>query len=258
MTKPALRPLGFAVLAALALTGCSTTGSSRSPLAEDYAAALADPKRPEADRSRDAARKPGELLAFAQVRTGQQVGDFVMGGGYFTRILAAAVGPGGKVHAFQPGEFIAFRKQYAADQEGVVAAFTNVVAVGGSISAPRFTVPLDAIVTVQNFHDMYLKPFPADFGTKGSAALFAALKPGGVLVVVDHSAAAGSGTSQADSLHRIDRQAVVEALTKTGFKLEAESALYADPADSRTTNVFSPAIRGKTDQFALRFRKPRK
>jgi predicted methyltransferase len=181
-----------------------------------------------------------------------------MGGGYLTRIIAQAVGPQGKVEAFQPDEFIAFRKQYAADQATVAAAYPNIVAINGPFAAPRFTAPLDTIVTVQNFHDMYLKPFPAGTGARGSAALFAALKPGGVLVVVDHAAVAGSGTTMADSLHRIDRQAVIDALTGAGFKLEAESQLYADPADPRSANVFDPAIRGKTDQFALRFRKPGK
>ena len=117
-------------------------------------------------------------------------------------------------------------------------------------------VPLDAIVTVQNFHDLYLKPFPEGTGDKASAALFAALKPGGTLVVVDHSAADGSGTTLSDSLHRIDKAAVVAALTKAGFLLEAESDLYKRPEDPRTANVFDPAIRGKTDQFTLRFRKP--
>ena len=109
---------------------------------------------------------------------------------------------------------------------------------------------------MQNFHDLYLKPFPEGTGAKASAALFAALKPGGTLVLVDHSAVDGSGTSMADSLHRIDKAAVIAALTKVGFVLDAESDLYRRADDARTVNVFDPAIRGKTDQFALRFRKP--
>ena len=101
-----------------------------------------------------------------------------------------------------------------------------------------------------------MKPFAAGTGDKASAALFAALKPGGTLVVVDHKAADGSGTTLSDSLHRIDKAAVVDTLTKAGFKLEAESDLYRRPADPRSANVFDAAIRGKTDQFTLRFRKP--
>jgi predicted methyltransferase len=245
-----------ALLAPLLLSACAAY-SSADPTPASYAAALADPARSAADRERDAVRKPAELMAFAQIAPGEQVGDFVMGGGYLTRALAAAVGPTGKVHAFQPAEFIAFRKEYGTEQNDTVATRANIVAVGGRFEAPAFSVPLDTIVTVQNFHDLYLKPFPEGTGARGSAALFAALKPGGTLLVVDHSAADGSGTRDAHDLHRIDKAAVIAALTAAGFKLEAESDIYRQPADPRTANVFSPAIRGKTDQFMLRFRKPK-
>jgi predicted methyltransferase len=250
-----IRSLAVPFALALLLTGCAAD-SAAPPRGADYAAALADPARPATDRERDAARKPAELLAFAQVAPGEVVGDFVMGGGYVTRLLAAAVGAKGKVYAFQPAEFIAFKAQYGTDQAAVDAAYANVDAVGGAFAAPAFPAPLDTIITVQNFHDLYLKPFPEGTGAKASAALFAALKPGGTLVVVDHSAADGTGTTLSDSLHRIDKAAVVDALTKVGFKLEAESDLYRRADDPRTTNVFDPTIRGKTDQFALRFRKP--
>lgn len=245
-----------AVLIPLFLSGCAYGGSADATPAS-YAAALADPARPAADRERDGTRKPAELLAFAQIAPGEQVGDFVMGGGYLTRAIAAAVGPSGRVHAFQPAEFIAFRKEYGTEQSDTVASRANIVAVGGRFEAPAFSVPLDTIVTVQNFHDLYLKPFPEGTGARGSAALFAALKPGGTLLLVDHSAPDGSGTRDAHDLHRIDKAAGIAALTAAGFKLEAESDLYRQPADPRTANVFSPAIRGKTDQFMLRFRKPK-
>lgn len=247
-----IRPFTLALLLAVSATPLA----AKQTATPDYKAALADPARPAADRERDAARKPAELLAFAQVAPGEQVGDFVMGGGYVTRLLAAAVGPAGRVYAFQPAEFIAFKKQYGDDQAAVDAAYANVDAVAGSFAAPAFTTPLDTIVTVQNFHDLYLKPFAAGTDDKASAALFAALKPGGTLVVVDHKAADGSGTTLSDSLHRIDKAAVVDTLTKAGFKLEAESDLYKRTDDPHTANVFDAAIRGKTDQFALRFRKP--
>ena len=255
--------LGIALLATtfasplLAKPAAKAHPAAGHSAAAHYAAALADPARPATDKARDAARQPAQLLSFAQIDKGEKVGDFVIGGGYLTRILAAAVGPKGRVYAFQPAEFIAFRAQYGTDQKTVDEAYANIDAVAGPFAAPAFPVPLDTIVTVQNFHDLYLKPFPTDTGAKASAALFAALKPGGTLVVVDHSAKAGTGTSMADSLHRIDQAAVVAALTRAGFKLEATSALYALPADPRTTNVFDPSIRGKTDQFALRFRKPK-
>lgn len=246
-------PFGLALL----LTACapaSMTGSVPAP--GDYAAALADPARPAAERERDAARKPAELLAFAGVRPGMKVGDFVMGGGYLTRLLSAAVGPTGKVYAFQPAEFIAYRSAYGDEQRTVDSAYTNVDAVNGPFAAPPFPEPLDLIVTVQNFHDLYLNPFPQGTGTRASAALFAALKPGGTLVVVDHSAVEGSGTRDSDSLHRIDRAQVIAVLTGAGFQLDTETDLYARPADPRTANVFDESIRGMTDQFTLRFRKP--
>lgn len=245
----------LALIPLFMLSACAVN-SAPPPATANYAAALADPARPATDRERDAARKPAELLAFAQIAPGEQVGDFVMGGGYMSRAIAAAVGPTGRVHAFQPAEFIAFRKEYGTEQSDTVASRSNIVAVGGRFEAPAFTVPLDTIVTVQNFHDLYLKPFPEGTGARGSAALFAALKPGGTLVVVDHSAADGSGTRDAHELHRIDKAAVIAALTAAGFQLEAESDLYRQPADPRTANVFDPAIRGRTDQFTLRFRKP--
>lgn len=246
-----VRSLTLALLLALSATPLAATKPT-----PNYQVVLADPARPAADRERDAARKPAELLAFAGIEPGEKVGDFVMGGGYVTRLLAAAVGPAGKVYGFQPAEFIAFRKQYGDDQAAVDAAYYNVDAVGGPFAAPAFPEPLDTIITVQNFHDLYLKPFAEDTGARASAALFAALKPGGTLIVVDHSAADGSGTTAADGLHRIDKAAVVAALTKAGFTLEAESDLYARADDPRTANVFDEGIRGKTDQFALRFRKP--
>ncbi len=247
-----IRPLTLAIL----LAAAATPLAAKQTAAADYSTALADPARPAADRTRDATRKPAELLAFAQIAPGEKVGDYVMGGGYVTRLLAAAVGPSGKVYAFQPAEFIAFKAQYDTDQAAVDAAYANVDAAGGPFAAPAFAQPLDTIITVQNFHDLYLKPFPEGTGAKASAALFAALKPGGTLIVVDHSAADGTGTTLSDSLHRIDKAAVVAALTTAGFKLEAESDLYKRADDPRTANVFDPAIRGKTDQFALRFRKP--
>ena len=255
-----MRPIVLAACTAFALAATLVVGPALAkPAAKSapYAAALADPARPAADRERDAARKPAELLAFAQIDKGEMVGDFIMGGGYLTRILAAAVGSKGHVYAFQPAEFIAFRAQYGDEQKAVDAAYANVDAVAGSAPAPAFPVALDTIVTVQNFHDLYLKEAPAGTGARAAANLFAALKRGGTLVVVDHNAPDGSGSTMSDTLHRIERKTVVDTMTAAGFRLDAESQLWRHPADPRTTNVFDPSIRGKTDQFALRFRKPR-
>lgn len=242
-----------------ALAACAPVAdvaSSSTHSAADYAAALADPQRPKADSDRDAARFPAELLAFAQVDRGEKVGDYIMGGGYWTRILSNAVGPQGKIYAFQPDEFIGFRPAYGEEQAAAAAGRANVVPLKGPIAAPPFPEPLDTIITVQNLHDLYLTAMPAGTAQQAIAALYAALKPGGTLLVVDHSAAVGSGTSAANTLHRIDKQAAIAALTAAGFVLEAENGLYARPDDPRTANVFDTAIRGNSDQFVLRLRKP--
>jgi predicted methyltransferase len=265
-----MRMILFACAAALTLTACGNSGDASQAdvakteySADNYRAAIADIARPQADRDRDAARKPGELLAFAQIDPGEKVGDYIMGGGYMTRLLAQAVGFDGKVYAFQPDEFIAFRPEYATEQDEAVAPYaddqgnpTRVVPLRGPIAAPPFPEPLDTIITVMNLHDLYIGAMPEGTGTKAIAALYAALKPGGTLVVVDHSARDGSGTSDTDKLHRIDKQAAIAALTAAGFVLDGESDLYRRPDDPRTANVFDPSIQGKTDQFALRFRKP--
>lgn len=244
------------VLAAV-LLGVSMPATAGPAGAKIYAAALADSKRPEADKARDAARKPAELLAFARVKRGQKVADYIMGGGYLTHVLAAAVGPKGTVYAFQPVEFVTYRAQYGTEQDQLAAARSNVKPLRTLISDFALPEKADVIITVQNFHDLYLKPMPAGTPEKGIAALYAALKPGGTLVVVDHAAAAGTGSSAADSIHRIDPAFTRATLEKAGFRFDGELAAWRNADDPQTANVFGPDIRGKTDQFAYRFRKPK-
>jgi predicted methyltransferase len=249
--------LPFVLCLALVMSACVPAGevaSSGAPA--DYAAALADPQRPAADRERDALRFPAELLAFAQIEPGEKVGDYIMGGGYWTPILANLVGPRGRVYAVQPDEFIAFRPAYGDEQDAAVAGRANVTPLRGPLAAPPFPEPLDTIITVQNMHDLYLGAMPEGTAPRALAALYAALKPGGTLLVVDHSAAPGAGLAAANTVHRMDREAAIAALTAAGFVLEAESDLYARPDDPRTASVFDPSIRGQTDQFVLRLRKP--
>lgn len=243
----------LAILAAVA-TLASSAASAQVPA--NITAALAAPSRPAADSARDAARKPGELLAFTGVKTGDKVVDLIMGGGYFTRILSGAVGPAGKVYAYQPAEFVSFSADYGKSLKDVAAAYPNVTPIGSAFSALDLPDGLDLVFTVQNYHDLHLKPFPADTAAKVNAEVFKSLKPGGVYLIVDHEAKAGTGIADADTLHRIDIAAVKAEVEAAGFKLESESQLLDLPTDPRTANVFDPSIRGKTDQFVLKFRKP--
>ncbi|WP_426035599.1 class I SAM-dependent methyltransferase [Brevundimonas sp. DC300-4] len=220
-----------------------------------YAAVLADADRPEADTARDAARKTAEVLAFADVMPGQTIGDMIIGGGYFTRVFASAVGDGGSVVAWQPAEFIAFQASYG---ESITAAdaMDNVSAIRSPIGAPEFPAGMDLVFTAQNYHDLHLRPFPADTAAKVNAAVFAALKPGGLYVIVDHAATAGAGLDVADTLHRIDIANVKREVEAAGFVLDGESDILLNAEDPLTANVFDPSIRGHTSQFMLRFRKP--
>ncbi|MGX7894058.1 class I SAM-dependent methyltransferase [Tsuneonella sp. HG222] len=243
--------------AALALAACTTTANDAGGLAPAaYAGALDDSRRPAADKASDAARLPAEVLAFAQVAPGEVVGDWLMGAGYWTRLLVPAVGPNGKVYGFQADEFIGFRPAYATEQDAAVRDYPNAAKVRSPIAAAAWPEPLDTLITVQNFHDLYIGPMPPGTAAKAVKGFYDALKPGGTLVVIDHSAAPGTGSSAADGLHRIDRQFVIDTLTAAGFQLDGTADFYARADDPRTANVFDPSIRGKTDQFALRFRKP--
>lgn len=219
--------------------------------------ALADPGRPATDKERDAARHPGEILAFAGIKPGDKVADFIMGGGYFTRILAKTVGDKGRVYAYQPAEFIAFRAAYGDEQKAATAGYANITPLSDSLGAVKFAGPLDAIITVQNWHDLHLKQSPPGFAASMAKRLYDNLKPGGVLLVVDHVAVADPGFAVPDKLHRIDPAAARAEIESAGFKFDGSLPLLANPADPHTALVFDPSIRGKTDQFIYRFRKPR-
>jgi predicted methyltransferase len=261
-----MRPLapviaGFALLAA-----CSPPDSSTPPTpatatverveslpADPIAQALADPNRPAEDVARDAARKPAEVLAFAGVAPGAKVADFIPGGGYFTRILAKVVGPAGHVYALAPPP-TSPDAQPAIDAIAADPAYGNVtvVALVGTLSLPE---PVDLVFTAQNYHDLHLTRLQVDVPALNQA-IFDALKPGGVFLVIDHAALPGTGLDVPDTLHRIDPEIVKQEVTAAGFLLDGESDVLRNPEDPRTANVFDPAIRGNTDQFIHRYRKP--
>ena len=210
------------------------------------AAAVADAARPAEDTARDAARKPAAMLAFAQVRAGMKIGELIPGNGYFTRILAKAAGPNGTVYAWLPGTG---ESRFTERFDPVAKAYGNVRVVRGDV----LSVPakLDLVWTSQNYHDLYLRGGNA---AATNAAVFAALKPGGIYLVIDHRGAAGTGTSEAGTLHRIDEAAVISGVLKAGFVLDDEDMSLRRADDDHTQPVFK--LHDATDQMVLRFRKP--
>jgi predicted methyltransferase len=250
------------VLAAPLIAAVTFIGQPAWPKDSDgIAAAVADPARPEADRQRDANRKPAECLAFAGVKPGDRVAELMPGGGYFTRIFSKTVGAGGHVYALVPApsanappdmpDFAARVKAIAADPN--YANVSVVVEPLGQLKAP---VPVDLVWTSQNYHDLH--NMPGTDATVFDQMVFEMLKPGGVYLVIDHEAEPGSGARDTQTLHRIDVETVKKEILAAGFVLAGTSDLLRQPADSHSVKVFDPSIRGKTDQFILKFRKPTK
>lgn len=210
---------------------------------------------PPADAVADPALKGPEVIAFMGVKPGDHVADIVSG--RFARALAMAVAPNGKLYAVMPAEVVKAHPEVwpllqagAAASHGVMEASSPPV---NAMGLPKGE--LDAVFIRQNYHDLYDKFMgPADV-PGFNKQVFAALKPGGVFVVLDHDAP-GAPLSVTETLHRIDKAQVIKDAQAAGFVLDAESALLANPDDDHSKMVFNPQIRGKTDQFLLRFKKP--
>ncbi|WP_292230095.1 hypothetical protein [Brevundimonas sp.] len=230
----------------------NTASAEPSSYAGLYADAVADPKRPAEEVARDALRHPSEILAFAQVAPGDKIADIRPGAGYFSRLFSDVVGPTGRVYAFVPNR-TAERENPTADL--LVAAYPNITRVNGLLDSMTYAEPLDLIFMSQEYHDFHISGFNTDVA-KMNAAVFAALKPGGLYVVIDHQAAAGTGISVVSTLHRIEGDYLKREVQAAGFVFDGESQVVANPADDHSLNVFDAAIRGKTDQFVYRFRKP--
>ena len=217
-----------------------------------YADAVADPKRPAEEVARDPLRHPAEILAFAQLAPGDKVADIRPGAGYFTRLFSDVVGPTGRVYAFVPERTMA-RENPQAD--ALAAAYPNVTRVNGLLDAMTYDQPLDMVFMSQEYHDFHIPGFNTDVA-RMNAAVFAALKPGGRYILIDHQAAPGTGISAVQTLHRIEGDYLRREVEAAGFVFEGESRAVANPDDDHSLNVFDAAIRGKTDQFVYRFRKP--
>ena len=249
-----MKPLIFGL--SLALLGAGAANAQTVPAY--VKAAVADSTRGD-DAKADARRHPAELATFAEVKPGDSVVDLIPGGGYFTRIFSKIVGPKGQVYAIWPNEYA---KVDDDDVPTIAAlaknpAYANVSVImqpGAAFATPK---PVDVVWTSQNYHD-YPDKFMGNIDPSVlDKAVFAALKPGGLFIVVDHVAEAGSGMRDTDTLHRIDPALVRKQVEAAGFVFEGENNILRNPADPHTVKVFDKTIRGHTDQFALKFRKPK-
>ena len=233
---------------ATAFTGYAIAAPDR---AGPFQSVLADPIRPSEDVARDTDRKPAQLLSFAGVHAGMTVVELAPGGGYFTRLLIGAVGPKGHVYALtgRPSPVLQALAQKRPN-------LTVVQASPGTIPVPG---QVDMVWTTQNYHDFKNAKLPTggDAAQAYDAAAFRVLKPGGIYFIEDHEAAPGAGATQTSTLHRIEDVVVKREVEAAGFKLAGESNILRNPADPHTAKVTDPVIRGKTDQFILKFRKPR-
>ena len=231
--------------------------AASTPIPPPIAAAVHDPARGK-DAEADVRRHPGELAAFAKVKSGDVVVDLIPGSGYFTRIFSAIVGPKGHVYVVWPNEYAKEDVENVALTQALAKNphYANVTVLTQPAATFGIPVKADVVWTSQNYHD-YPDKFMGGIDPKMlDDAVFTALKPGGVFVIVDHVAQAGSGMRDTDTLHRIDPQTVKDQVLAAGFKWDGETDVLRNPADTHQQKVFDDSIRGRTDQFAFRFRKP--
>jgi predicted methyltransferase len=224
------------------------------------AAAVADSSRPDSDTTRDADRKPEQTLAFSGIKPGDKVADYVADSGYFTRLFSSVVGSKGHVYAVEPTAFFKFEHfvKAVAELQGYAVTHPNVtVTTAAALEGLKFPEKLDLFWISRNYHDLHDK-FMGPVDTSAfNKAVYEALKPGGFYVVLDHSAAPGAAADVTETLHRIEPSTVRREVEAVGFKFDAKSSILANPADPRTAKVFDQTIRGHTDQFILKFRKPK-
>jgi len=223
--------------------------------ADAVSARLAAGQRSEEDRAQDAGRKPAAVVAFLGIEPGMRVVDLIAAGGWYTEVLSLAVGPEGRVYAQNTKFTLEMRD--GANAKAMTARLAggrlpNVERLDrefGSLGLEPGSI--DAALTSLNFHDVYHGRGPeATAAFLGAAMAF--LKPGGVLGIIDHS----GGVGDDKELHRIDEELAIQAAKQAGFELEATSDVLRNPDDDRTRSVFDESLRGRTDRFVLRLRKP--
>ena len=258
----AFRPRSAALLAvALGFASLGSAANSKAPVVpKNIAAAVADPARPQADRDRDADRKPGECIAFAGLKPGQHVADLLPGGGYFTRIFSGVVGPKGQVIAVAPPkrpDAPPDRPEPAAAVNAIAADshYKNVSVSVQKLAELKLPEKLDVVWTSQNYHDLH-NVKDLDVGAFNKAVL-ASLKPGGTYIVIDHATEKGAGFTATSTLHRSDPEAVKAEVTAAGFQFVGSSDVIANSADDHKSPVFDKGLHDKTDRYLLKFRKPK-
>lgn len=212
--------------------------------------------RPVEDIARDAERKPADMLTFAQVKPGQTVIDYMPGKGYFTRLFSNVVGAQGAVYSAVP-QFLLdkYKDRPRPPSVSLEAGHANVHDVISTDASLNVPAKADLVWTSQNYHDVHIAG-GANATAQLNKAVFDALVPGGLYIVLDHAAAVGQDDATMAKLHRIERAMVVKEVIAVGFVLDGESTALSNPADPHTIAVFDPSIRSKTDQFVLRFKKP--
>jgi predicted methyltransferase len=220
-------------------------------LAQDYAAIIAAPDRSDADRQTDQRRDPVKLLGFTGVKSGMTVLDMGAGGGYSTELMARAVGPSGKVYGQDFEKSARATERFEARMK--TPAMKNVVALDRKFDdpLPADAGQLDLITFFFFYHDTTYMPVDRAAMNK---KLFAALKPGAFLIIADHSAKAGAGTSVGKTLHRIEEATLKSEVEAAGFKLVGEGDFFRHPEDTRDERVFGSKV--PVDEFVLKFQKP--
>lgn len=259
------RTIAAAAIMALAFTVTPGGARAEPPPTASAAieAALSSPDRPRKDLEQDERRKPREILGFLGVEPGMRVLDALAGSGYYSELLARVVGVKGQVIAYNNPPYAKFAAKGMAERY-VGDRLSNVRQVTAEVGDLELQPgSLDAVLFVMSYHDLYWKPEDGSWAGTDPAALLAklgtALKPGGVIVVQDHVANPGGDPARVvDELHRIDPALVKQDFARAGFDFDAASAVLAHPDDDHTKQVFDPAVRGRTDQFVYRFRKPLK